>query len=148
MDDSAGLGADTIGLACICIDCAPSIATTKAIGGEFDRTGISGAGTITIGVQSGSGGSTAKLDDISTGAAFCAAGTAADGCMSEVTGTSTDGIITTTTSMDATNGSGVASAGLVSTCIAYARCIATTKAIGDVCGPTGTCGVEIGRAHV
>jgi len=141
MDDSAGLGADTVGLACICIDCALCTAITKAIGGEFDHTGISGEGTITIDGRGGFGASTAELVDISTGDAFCAAGMAADGCMSGVTGISTDGIITIITFMDATNGSGAASAGLVCTCIACARCTATTKAIGDVCGLTGTCGV-------
>lgn len=136
----SGDGADSVALVCTVIACEPCTEITRVTGGACAPTGTSGGGTITTRDRVGSGVATAVLAVTCIVCAFSSVGMAHAGTECGPIGICGAKTTTTTVSMEGRSGVGAGSGGLESTGIGCERSIATTRAIGDVCALTGTCG--------
>lgn len=141
MDALAGHGVVTGGWESTCTDTELTGETIRAAGVACDPTGISGGEIITTNGLVGSGPTnTSELVGTGTGTLSTVAGLAPVGSGFAATGVCIAAMHTITGIMVVSSGVGADSDELASTDIVCERSTATTRATGDECVPTGTCG--------
>merc|ERR1719162_308619 len=139
----AGLGVATSALAYTCTAIATCGGITRGIGVAFAHTGTCGSGITTTNHIDGSGAEPSVLAATCIVCVSFVDGLVQSGSASARIGTCTARTITTTVSMDADNGVGVALSALECIVTACAPCMSTCRVAGSACGPIGTCTAAI-----